>query len=64
VITSGQATSGPADTALSPTPQPSSEATDSDAIEELAAAWLVAYRTASFTGAADAWIDHTGPIRH
>jgi hypothetical protein len=62
VFTSGQATSGPADTAPSPTLQPSSAATDSDAeIEELAAAWLVAYRTASFTGVADAWIDHTAP---
>jgi hypothetical protein len=61
VMTSGQATSGPADTATSPTLQPSSVATDSDAIEELAAAWLVAYRTASFTGAADDWIDRTAP---
>jgi hypothetical protein len=62
VTTSGQATSGPADTEPPTTLQPSSVATDSDAaIEELAAAWLVAYRTASFTGAADAWIDHTAP---
>ncbi|GGM08098.1 hypothetical protein [Nakamurella endophytica] len=31
------------------------------AVEQLAVAWLVAYRTASFTGAADAWIDRTAP---
>lgn len=61
-ITSGQETSGPADPAPAPTPQPTSEATGSDAaIEGLAAAWLVAYRTASFTGAVDAWIDRTAP---
>lgn len=61
-ITPGPATSGPADTSPSPTPQPSSVAPDSEAaLEELAAAWLVAYRTASFTDAADAWIDRTTP---
>ncbi|GGM09930.1 hypothetical protein [Nakamurella endophytica] len=46
----------------SPSTSPASSLTaeDPDAtVEQLAVAWLVAYRTASFTGAADAWIDRT-----
>ncbi len=59
-ITSVQAPSGPTNPASTPTPLTSSAAADPDAaIEELATAWLVAYRTASFTGTADGWIDRT-----
>ena len=60
VITSGQ-TSGSADAPPKATLTPSAAADPDAEIEELAAAWLVAYRTASFTGVADAWIDHTAP---
>lgn len=51
-------------TSASPPTSPASllTAEDPDAtVEQLAVAWLVAYRTASFTGAADAWIDRTAP---
>ncbi len=46
----------------SPPTSPASSLTAEDpnaTVEQLAVAWLVAYRTASFTGAADAWIDRT-----
>lgn len=65
VTTPGQAaTSGPPGSTSSSTPQDTTSvaaADPDDAVEELAAAWLVAYRTSSYTSQADAWIDRTAP---
>ena len=36
-------------------------ADDVAVVEKLAVDWLVAYRSASYTGPADAWIDRTAP---
>jgi ABC-type transport system substrate-binding protein len=58
------ATSDPPGSTSSSTPQdtsPVAAADPDDAVEELAVAWLVAYRTVSYTGQADAWIDRTAP---
>ena len=58
------ATSDPPGSTSSSTPQdtsPVAAADPDDAVAELAVAWLVAYRTVSYTGQVDAWIDRTAP---